>query len=958
MMKRLLYFFTIGLILITLSACTSIMSKLSISKSATQPNQPISSPNDKNDYLNFELNNGLNVLVVSNPNADKAAASMNIAAGSYHEPDAYPGLAHFLEHMLFLGTKRFPEPDAYQNFISQQGGSHNAFTSARDTNYFFDIQPEHLDPALERLAQFFISPLLSPEYLEREVNAVHSEWSGTLQEDSRLRLTALRQAFNPAHPAARFSAGNKESLDITNSKIRQALLDFYQTYYITDRMTLVVLGKQPVNELRAMVEAHFAAIKESTATPESNWPSLFTKTQLPALVEYLPLRQQRQLQLFFPIEDQTANYRKKADRYLSGLIGHEGEGSLLALLKERNWATGLSAGTQMNTGSEALFSITVELTPTGDTHRDAILTLIFKHLALIKQQGVEAWRYQEDAQLAANDFRFSEPFKASSLVTHLAMNLARYPAKDVLRAAYLFEDYDAALIHRLLNQLTPEKLLVVHTSPEVVATQTGQWLPARYNLSKLNLDLTAANLTAANATTSTQLPAVNNYLPSNLNLKEGQSTQQPQALVKEQGMEIWHGLDTSFAVPRARVYISLQNPAVANHLDQRLLARLAASWLNDQLNASAYPARLAGLNYDIYPHVRGITLALGGFNAEQPRLIEQMLQALQTAQVNEQQFIRLQQRLKQNLQNQQKDRLVQQLIRQLSDDAIEPGGWTLEAQLTVLEKLSSADLSDFLSTFTQQLYVQLLAWGNITADETLALGEQIKQQLQPSLTAADVDLINVRQIPAGQWQKQLHLDHNDRALLFYIQAKDQSLIEEAKLRLLAQVQSAAFFHDLRTQQQLGYAVFSATLPLMQQSGIFYYVQAPNHEPDYLAEAIALFLRSDTQRLEALKTADFQQHQRSLINNLLQEDQRLGERAQRFWQEVGNQRQDFGRRKELAAVIEQLSQEDLLSFYEELISRQRGFYLIGTTPLTIDTAPAHKGNPLPGAAAATESWSAK
>lgn len=945
-MKKLLYFFTIGLILITLSACTSIMSKLPISNSAAKPNQPISSPNDKNTYLNFKLNNGLKVLVVSNPEADKAAASMNVAAGSYHEPDAWPGLAHFLEHMLFLGTKRFPKPDAYQNYISQHGGSHNAFTSAKDTNYFFDIQPEHLDPALERLAQFFISPLLSPEYLEREVNAVHSEWSGTLQNDGRLRLTALRQAFNPQHPAARFSAGNQESLNIANQEIRQALLDFYQTYYTTDRMTLVVLGKQPVNELRDLVETHFAAIQQGTATPEPNWPSLFTQEQLPALVEYLPLRQQRQLQLLFPIADQTANYRQKADSYLGNLIGHEGEGSLLALLKEHNWATGLSAGTQMNTGSEALFSITIELTPTGDAHRDEILALVFKHLALIKQQGVEAWRYQENAQLAANEFRFAEPFKASSLVTHLAMNLARYPAKDVLRAAYLFEDYDAALIYSLLNQLTPEKLLLVHTSPAVVATQTGQWLPARYNLKKLTLDLTSVQRPE-----TTQLPKANNYLPSSLALKEGDSATQPSALLNEEGMEIWHGLDTSFAVPRARLFISLQNPAVAKNLDQRLLARLSASWLNDQLNAAAYPARLAGLNYSVYPHLRGITLALGGFNAEQPRLVEQMLQELNTAKVNQQQFARLQQRLKQNLQNQQKDRLVQQLIRQLSDDAIEPSGFTLEAQLEQLEQLTAADLSNFLTTFTQQLYVQVLAWGNMTADETLALGEQVKQQLQPSLTAADVDLIKVRQIPAGQWQKQLHLDHNDRALLFYIQAKDQSLVEEAKLRLLAQVQSAAFFHDLRTQQQLGYAVFSATLPLMQQSGIFYYVQAPNHEPDYLAEAIELFLRSDTQRLKALEATDFQQHQRSLINNLLQEDQRLSQRAQRLWQEVGSQRQDFGRREALAATVKQLSQQDLLNFYNELINDQRGRYLLGTTPQS-------QGNPLSGMPAAIQSWPAE
>jgi len=940
-MKKLVYVFFLALMLLTLSACTSLMSKFS-----SNAQQPIASPNDKNDYLSFELNNGLKVLVISDPTADKAAASMNIAAGSYHEPDAWPGLAHFLEHMLFLGTERFPEPDAYQNFISQHGGSHNAFTSARDTNYFFDIQPNYLEPSLERLAQFFIAPLFSPEYLEREVNAVHSEWSGTLQDDARLRLTALRQAFNPEHPAARFSAGNKKSLNINSDEMRKALLDFYTSYYTTDRMTLVVLGKESTQQLKTMVETHFSSIKQGQPTKDPQWPSLFTTDQLPAQVEYLPLRQQRQLQLLFPIKDQTANYRKKADRYLGGLIGHEGEGSLLAVLKEKNWATGLSAGTQMNTGNEALFSINIELTPAGDKNREKILALVFNHLTLIKEQGIVAWRYQEAAQLADNAFRFAEPSKASSLVTHLAMNLARYPAQDVLRAPYIYDEFDPLLINSLLDELTPERLLVVRTSPEVEAKRTGKWLPARFSISQLSLNLSKNQLGI-----STKLPQANDYLPTSLALKKGTSAKQPKALIKKEGMEIWHGLDTSFKVPRAQIYISLQNPKVAKNLKERLLARLAASWLNDQLNASAYPARLAGLNYHIYPHARGITLALGGFNSEQPRLVKKMLQELQTARVNEQQFARLQQRLKQNLQNQQRDRLVQQLIRQLYDTTIQPGGWSLEEQLNLLEQLNAAELSNFLTNFTQQLYIQLLAWGNLTTDETLALGEQIKKQLQPRLTATDVDLIKVRQIPKGQWNSKLKPDHNDRALLFYIQAKDTSITEEAHLRLLNQLQSAAFFHDLRTEQQLGYAVFSSSLPLMQQAGIFYYIQSPNNEPDYLAEAIETFLSKDRQRLEKLAAADFQQHQQSVINNLLQDDQRLSERAERLWREVGSQRQDFSHREILATKLAQLTQQDLLNFYDELINRQRGIYLLGSTPI-------NQGNPLPGKPAKTTDWPAE
>ena len=143
-------------------------------------------------------------------------------------------------------------------------------------------------------------------------------------------------------------------------------------------------------------------------------------------------------------------------------------------------------------------------------------------------------------------------------------------------------------------------------------------------------------------------------------------------------------------------------------------------------------------------------------------------------------------------------------------------------------------------------------------------------------------------------------------------------------------------------------MFSNALPLLQQPGIFYYVQAPNHQPDYLAAAIEQFLLADKQRLEQLSSADFEQNKRSLINNLLQEDRRLGERSERLWREVGSQRQNFAHREQLAATLEPLSQQAFLKFYESLMERQRGFYLIATTP-------EQKNKPLPGAAVKTEEW---
>ena len=138
---------------------------------------------DSREYRYVELPNRMRVLLVSDPQTDKAAASMHVRAGSGNDPRTRQGLAHFLEHMLFLGTAKYPDPGEYQEFISAHGGSNNAYTSIDHTNYFFDVEPGSLSPALDRFAQFFVAPLFNREYVEREMNAVDSEYKLGLKDD-------------------------------------------------------------------------------------------------------------------------------------------------------------------------------------------------------------------------------------------------------------------------------------------------------------------------------------------------------------------------------------------------------------------------------------------------------------------------------------------------------------------------------------------------------------------------------------------------------------------------------------------------------------------------------------------------------------------------------------------------------------------------------------------------------
>ena len=189
------------LFLTLLAACASL---------PTSDTSIIKSPNDARAYRSVQLDNGLVAVLVSDPSSDKAAAALTVYRGQYDDPANRAGLAHFLEHMLFLGTAKYPDVDDYQNYITTNGGTFNAYTSSDHTNFFFDVRPDHFDGALDRFAQFFIAPTFDAAYVEREKNAVNSEYQLYFKDDGWRANHVEKQVMNPAHPGRRFSVGSLE----------------------------------------------------------------------------------------------------------------------------------------------------------------------------------------------------------------------------------------------------------------------------------------------------------------------------------------------------------------------------------------------------------------------------------------------------------------------------------------------------------------------------------------------------------------------------------------------------------------------------------------------------------------------------------------------------------------------------------------------------------------------------
>ncbi len=898
---------------------TLLLQALCLACFSVNAEQVVTSPNDQRQYEYLELPNRLKVLLISDPATDKAAASLDVYAGSRDDPEGREGLAHFLEHMLFLGTEKYPEAGEYQAYISARGGSHNAYTSFEHTNYFFDVDKDSLEPALDRFSQFFVAPLFTAEYVSREKNAVHSEYQAKLKDDGRRAYSVLKQAVNPAHPFSNFSVGSLDTLaDREGSTVRDELLKFYQAHYSANQMALVILGHESLEQLKQWATEKFSAIADRNIQRKTYPQPILSEAQTPVRLNMIPLKDERMLQMMFQMPASRPHYHTKPASYIGHLLGHEGPGSLLSLLKNKGWSDGLSAGLSMDTTSQSLFSITVKLTNEGLQHVDDIVEHSFQYLKLIREQGIKAWSFDEVAKIAEMEFRFLEKSQPIHYVSSLSSHMHVYPASDLIRSAYLYDKFDAELIQRFMQSMRPEGMLLSVMSQGLETDKKDPWYDADYSLRPI----TTAQLQRWSTTqvdAALKLPEPNDLIAEDLSLKTVTGQQdKPQRILSRDGLTVWHQQDDSFKLPKADFYFSLRSPAANASLANRVKTELYSRLVTDQLNEYGYQAKLAGLNYSIYSHIRGIGVRISGFNDKQTVLLKKIVGTLSSPQFSDERFALIREDMQRELENYKRKRPYHQAYAEIGKLLLQPH-WTEAQQLQALKVISAQDLRDFVPQLLGKLDVVALSHGNALANETLELVDILNAELLANSKPTSVNDGNVVKLKAGEnLLRDLAIDHPDSVYTLYLQAADRNLRNRATISLLTQILDAPFYSDLRTEKQLGYIVFSNPVSLLEVPGVMFLIQSPVADPATLHGHVTDFLQGFSKTMQEMSAKEFEEHRQAVLTRLLEEEKNLQQRTGRYWNEIDMQYEDFDSREQLATEIRALSAKDVQQAYRELL----------------------------------------
>jgi secreted Zn-dependent insulinase-like peptidase len=282
-------------------------------------------------HRQLTLANGLRVSLRHAPRLKRSAAVLRVAAGSHDVPLAWPGLAHFLEHLLFLATERFPTDEGLMAYVQRHGGQVNASTRERTTDFFFELPVSAFADGLERLADMLAQPRLALEDQLREREVLHAEFVAWSQDAKAQQQVALFAGLAADHPLRGFHAGNRDSLPVESQAFQQALREFHQQFYQSGQMTLSLAGPQSLDALETLAQRFSTVLNSSPQRPQLAPPPL-----MPGDVQGYQHKADNHLHQVI-----TCNAPRAALEFLCTWLNASAPGGLLAELQTRKLATDL-----------------------------------------------------------------------------------------------------------------------------------------------------------------------------------------------------------------------------------------------------------------------------------------------------------------------------------------------------------------------------------------------------------------------------------------------------------------------------------------------------------------------------------------------------------------------------------------------------------------------------------------
>ncbi len=871
------------------------------------------------------LDNGLQVYLISDPGADQSAAGVAVGAGSWEDPKEYPGMAHFLEHMLFMGTEAYPNEFEYMQFINDHGGSVNAFTASDRTVYMFSVNNEGFEESLDRFSHFFIDPLLSPNCINRELHAVDQEHSKNIEHDGWRQYMIMKESGNPNHPSSAFSTGNAQTL----SGIPQsALRNWYQTHYSADQMHLVMISPLSIEEMRSLAIQDFSRVPLFKVSQKQLPANMTSAKQRGSMIFIKPVKDIKQLSLNWEVPAIYAeDINRQAPSLIAYALGQEGENSLTQVLKNEKIAEGVRVSCDRFSKQSLFFSIDIMLTDYGLTAIDTAIGRVFETIARLKKEGFPAYLFEEIQTMAKLNYQFQSRDDAFHTIMHIASDipyedLSTFPEKTLIPT-----QYDPAFVQSFVDTLKSENCLYfVLADPKKTGVPTDtkeKWMHAEYAIKPI----TSSHLIGWNRVEPIpilQLPQPNPYLPKNLELissAQKHTQDNPLLLASDAGSCIYYAADTRYKVPEVCCLFSFQSPLIDNTATSQVLCDLYVRALSEKLSSDLSLASSAGLSTRFYMDDFKLKMNLSGYNDKAPLLLTQIFSSFNAIAPTKEEFEIYQTSLKSDYDNSSKELPVKQAMEQL--DGVLFNKPTELEKLAAIQTVSYDQFILFAKNLFQRAYTQGMIYGNLSRQDATALWKDLQSEISSQPFPVSEHLkkkVLVLSEKYGPYKLIEQTDRQGSGVLLLLQEGPFTFPNRAIQQILGYALSDSFFDTLRTKQQTAYIAKAWNTEEERQLMQFFAVQSSTHAPSDLLARFELFLESFDKNLNVqIPEGRFESIRATLITLLKMPPENMPAMASKL-DELAFEYHDFSWINKRIESMKNLSYEQFCQISHQLLSR--------------------------------------
>ncbi|CAH8384444.1 unnamed protein product [Eruca vesicaria subsp. sativa] len=859
-------------------------------------------PSGNLKYRAIELENGLSALLIQEKldegeSSSYAAASMTVRVGSFHDPPDIQGLSHFLEHMLFMGSEKYNGQNDFHNFLSEHGGSSNAHTSMEHTTFYFKVQAEFLEGALD---SFFVNLSL------KQINFNYA----------RKMIVSVLKNSGPIHP--RKDTFLTDSLVVTKNLNKEDLCErareLYNECYTGGAMKLCVIGPDSLGVLKKWVKSFLGGVKkgEPKAIPSFNPKDTIWDTSTSYGMKAAGDGHILELSWLLPPLSKNS-YLERPEQYLFQLLAQQGKGSLSNFFKDQGWTNSLQVKESFEgwycTSVGRMFIISMDLTLSGLEKRYQLISYVYEYFKLIQDKQPQKWVMEEYWKIKKMDYDSLEmDLDQQEFVTLLSGNMLRYPMTHVIVADYS-SNWNSKAILDLLKYFTPERMRIDFASKSVNGKdlKIEPWCNSFYMEEKIPPEYKEAWSNTSQVHASLFFPCENKFIPNAFNVRVHDDVDlHPVFILRMPKMWLWHQCEEAPSTyAHLRIYLRDGYSSVENHV----MADLFTELLKDELNEILDQSDEAKLYSSISLRGDQLFLEVSGYREKLNLLLLEIWTSLMGFSPTAKRFQIIKEKTTNDLRNMSLlDRSDSMMLQILCKKF-----YGIYKKLQVLKEISFPDLLLFISRMRSQIFIEGLCYGDVLYTEALEISEifQIPQQVEP-LPNKLRHKMRILPLPAKLIKRNVKVSDSNNLLKIYFQIgpeQGKSMRKKAMVDLFDGIISEMLFNQLRHEEQLGYIVDCSPHLISGVNGFSISVISANHDPIYLLKRVCYFVNTIQKRLENVPDKTFEAYKSGVILKL--ED---GVDAQ--WKDIVSKRYTFDSYSKETAEIQNIQKKDLIKWYRK------------------------------------------